>query len=163
MKKLTLYTLVLLVSVQVQAVHLSENNRGQVLLFPYYTVNAGYNTLINLVNTSGQAKALRVRFREAANGREVFALNLYLGAHDVWTAAMFKGGEDQNFLTGLISNDVSCSLPSLSSGAVLFNKDRISAAFADPYGDNTNRMYEGFIEVIEMGALTGDSALASRI
>jgi hypothetical protein len=163
MKNSIIYAMVLIISFQAQAVYLSDNQAGQVLLFPYYTVNAGYNTLINLVNTTDQAKALRVRFKEAANGRTVYALNLYLGANDVWTAALFKGSEDQDFLTGLISNDVSCSLPSLSSGVVFFNKDKIGGNFADPYGNDTKRLHEGFIEVIEMGVLTGDSALAGRI
>jgi hypothetical protein len=148
---------------QVHAVQMGNDGKGQVLLFPYYTVNAGYNTLINLVNTTAQAKALRVRFREAANGREVFALNLYLGAHDVWTAAMFKGDESENFFTGLISNDVSCTQPSFNAGAVFFSKDKFSNDLTDLYGSSSNRLHEGFIEVIEMGVLIGGSAQASTI
>ncbi|MBL4661333.1 MAG: hypothetical protein JKY19_13330, partial [Alcanivoracaceae bacterium] len=77
MKKLLKYLLVLLFSTQINAVQLSSNGMGQVLIFPYYTVNGGFNTLINLVNRTNEAKALRVRFREAANGREVFTFNLY--------------------------------------------------------------------------------------
>ena len=94
--------LILLISTQINAVQLSSNGMGQVLIFPYYTVNGGFNTLINLVNTTSDAKALRVRFREAANGREVFTFNLYLAPHDVWTGGLVKTDEGQGFLTKLI-------------------------------------------------------------
>jgi len=58
------------------AVHLSDNGMGQVLIFPYYTVNDGNNTLITITNTTSAAKAIRVRFREKANAKEVFAFNV---------------------------------------------------------------------------------------
>jgi len=40
------------------AVQLSQNGTGQALIFPYYTVNGGFNTLIHLTNTTDNAKAL---------------------------------------------------------------------------------------------------------
>ena len=134
----------------------------QVLIFPYYTVNNDFITLINLVNTSDQPKALRVRFREAANGREVFAFNLYLDAKDAWVGALFKTDEDQGYLTQIISPDNSCTIPSMMSG-LQFNKDHYTEELVDRFGVNDNRMHEGFIEVIEMGVLTGESANATVI
>lgn len=159
----TLHLLILLLSFNVNAVHLSSNGTGQVLVFPYYTVNGGFNSLINLVNTTDEPKALRVRFREAANGREVFAFNLYLGAHDVWVGALGKSNQDQGLLTKLKSSDASCTLPTLNGGDVFFNNDKYTGDFQDAYGTDINRMHEGFIEIIEMGVLTGDSAAATII
>jgi hypothetical protein len=163
MKKQFKCLLILFISLQAGAVHLSTDNRGQVLLFPYYTVNGGYDTLINLVNTTAQTKALRVRFREAANGREVFALNVYLGPYDVWVAALTKGTEQQGYFTRILTPDLSCTTPAINNETVFFSKADYTVIFADAYGDSTNRLHEGFIEVIEMGNLTGRSEMAATI
>lgn len=65
------------------AVQLGSDGTGQVLIYPYYTANADNNTLISVVNSSANAKALKVRFYESRNGRATLNLNLYLGAYDV--------------------------------------------------------------------------------
>ena len=66
-----------------QAVNLSQDGTGEVLLFPYYTVQNGEETLVSIVNTTDYTKAVKVRFREAYNSREVLDFNLYLSPHDV--------------------------------------------------------------------------------
>ena len=47
-----------------QAVHVNPDGTGQVLLFPYYNARDGYVTNINLVNSTDQTKAVKIRFRE---------------------------------------------------------------------------------------------------
>ena len=163
MNKRLIQILILLISTQINAVHLSSNGMGQVLIFPYYTVNGGFNTLINLVNSTSESKAMRVRFREAANGREVFTFNLYLGPHDVWTGGLVKTDEGQGFLTKLISSDSSCTVPEIDQNSGLFYQEKYIDEFEDVYGINVKRLHEGFIEVLEMGVLTGDSAAATII
>ena len=152
--------LLLLISFNINAVELSLSETGQVLIFPYYTVNNDYTSLLAITNTSNNAKALRLRFREAANSREVFSANLYLGAKDVWTGVIFKNAQN---LTQIKSQDQSCSLPSFDANEILFTKDKFTNDFSDIYGDDDNRLYEGFIEVIEMGVLTGESEIAATI
>ena len=81
------------------AVYLNARGMGQVLLYPYYTVNAHQNTLISVVNASGTGKVVHVRFREGYNGRDVLDFNVYLSTYDVWTAAVFDlsdAGVDSN-------------------------------------------------------------------
>ena len=39
-----------------QAVNLDINGRGQVLLYPYYTVNKGQQTLLSVTNTATLAQ-----------------------------------------------------------------------------------------------------------
>ncbi len=136
--------------------HLSTNGMGQVLLFPYYTVNNGYNTLISLTNTTDQAKALRLRFKEAANSREVFIANIYLAAQDVWTAGLIKNESTQ--LTTIISQDDTCSIPVINNQGLSFYSDFYLNDWADAYGTEPKRMHEGFFEVIEMGTVIGNSA-----
>ncbi len=162
MIRLFLIVLLILISIQTQAIHLSKDDTGQVLIFPYYTVNNDILTILNLVNTTDEAKAIRVRYREAANGKEVFALNLYLGPNDVWTAGTLESLEEGGF-PRVISFDNSCTYPSFESDTQLFNSDGFTGEFVDVYGTESNRLREGFIEVIEMGVLTGDSAIATLI
>ncbi|MEJ2612594.1 MAG: hypothetical protein P8179_21675, partial [Candidatus Thiodiazotropha sp.] len=54
-----------------QAVNLSQNGIGQVLLYPYYNVNEGNSTFISVTNTTNRVKAVKVRFREAVGGESV--------------------------------------------------------------------------------------------
>ncbi len=163
MKKHLTFGILLLLSLTSHAVHLSKNNMGEVLIFPYYTVNGGFNTLINLTNATNQAKALRVRFREAANAREVYSFNLYLGPNDVWVGGLVKNDVEQGNVTQLISQDQSCTVPILNNAISpnLFYQNNYLGEFEDGYGTASNRLHEGFIEVIEMGVLTGDSAAST--
>ena len=46
------------------AVELSPEGTGQVLIYPYYTVNRNQQTVISVVNAANVAKAVRVRFLE---------------------------------------------------------------------------------------------------
>jgi hypothetical protein len=75
-----------------QAVNLNPDGLGEVLIYPYYTVNDGNQTLMTVVNTTGDAKAAKVRFLEGHNSREVLDFNLYLSEYDVWVAAIADGG-----------------------------------------------------------------------
>ena len=47
-------------SVPVQAQTLSDTNTGQALIYPYYTVNDGWITTMNLMNTSAKTLAVKV-------------------------------------------------------------------------------------------------------
>lgn len=73
------------------AVTLNPDGVGQVLVYPYYSSNAGNDTLISVVNTTANSKAVKVRFLEALNSREVLDFNLYLSEYDVWAAAVTRG------------------------------------------------------------------------
>ncbi len=160
MKRVIIIT-ALLFCAHLKAVHISNNGLGQVLIFPYYTVNGGFNTLISLTNTTDKSKALRVRFSEAANGREVFGFNLYLGPKDVWVGALVKDSEADGSYTQLINPDLSCTVPNFTYGT--FTNTMFIDENNDGYGTDIKRMHEGFIEVIEMGVLNGASGIATLI
>src|SRR6187549_3998986 len=96
-KKKSLYLAVAGVSAlgagSASAVTLNADGLGNVLLYPYYTVretSAGnaYNSLLSVVNSTASAKAVKVRFLEGKNSREVLDFNLYLSHNDVWTATV---------------------------------------------------------------------------
>ena len=145
-----------------QAVMVDPTGRGEVLLLPYYTVNAGQQTLISLVNYSSSGKALKIRFREARNGRVVSSFNLYLGEFDVWTAALFSTAvlSEANLLT----NDNSCTVPAIKESRTLpgladgkrylpFSRSEFSGLRSDGGPTIAARTREGFVEIIEMGSL----------
>ena len=141
------------------AVHVNPDGLGQALIYPYYTVReqaagAPYNSLLSVVNSTSSAKAVKVRFLEGRNSREVLDFNLYLSRKDVWTAAIIPTSDG----AGIITRDKSCTTPTVSSDAA--NPTRfVNFAYAtDPAGGSLDRTREGYIEIIEMGNVTGETA-----
>lgn len=148
----------------VQAVSVNPDGLGQVLIYPYYTVRANddgnaYNSLLSVVNSTASAKAVKVRFVEGKNSREVLDFNLYLSKNDVWTAAVTPtadGGAKLN------TQDKSCTVPTVpATGEAAKFK---TVAFAgDPAGGGVERTQEGYVEIIEMADILGGSATETSV
>ena len=156
------------------AVNLNPLGTGQVLVFPYYTVNAHQQTLVSVVNTDvGVGRAVKVRFREAYNGRAVLDFNLYLSPADVWTANVFALSDAGLAGDGaaLFTRDNSCTAPRLNDSGTFsdgfgykrFSSGNYTGAAADtgPSGDTRTR--EGHIEMILMSDILPGSALFTDI
>jgi hypothetical protein len=141
-----------------QAVNLNPDGLGQVLIYPYYTVNKNNNTLISVVNTTSDVKAVKVRFLEGKNSAEVLDFNLYLSPFDVWTGAVIGltnvGGGN------LITGDKSCTVPIIGNQTIPFRNTEYSGAKNDKGGTGLNRTREGYLEMIEMGVVVEDSSEA---
>jgi len=139
-----------------QAVNLNPDGLGQVLVYPYYTVNGGNLTTLSVVNTSENAKAVKVRFLEGQNSIEVLDFNLYLSAYDVWVAAII----DNAGTPTLIVEDRSCTVPDLVRD---FGGSQAFLTFGLNDGGSTDisRTREGHFEMIEMGTVVGSSAAAA--
>lgn len=133
-----------------RAVYLEPQGVGQVLIYPYYTVNGGQATLLSVVNTTDQAKAVKVRFREAVKGQAVLDFNLYLAPFDMYTGALVADGP--NAPAVLLSTDSSCSVPApmVNSGA---SARQLHYGGPDDGPPGLERTREGSIELIEMGVL----------
>jgi len=138
------------------AVNINPDGLGQVLIYPYYTVRNGNNTLISVVNTTSDAKSVKVRFLEALNSTEVLDFNLYLSAFDVWTAAVTIDEETGGGV--LITHDTSCTVPYIFGD---FGGEQPFLTFdSDEDGGPTGapRTAAGYVEMIEMGTLVdGDT------
>jgi len=144
------------------AVSLSQDGMGQALIFPYYTTNASrgdaFNTYLSIVNHTAQAKALRVRFREGRASQPVLDFNLFLAPNDVWSGAVVPNASGAQ----LLASDSSCTDPVFTSGASsAASLPFTTAAFTDGAGTDSERVREGFVEVLEMAELTGASATAA--
>ena len=142
---------------------LNPRGTGQVLIYPYYTVNAGHGTLLSVVNTTDKGKALKVRFLEGYNGRNVLSFNLYLSPFDVWVAQTFDAGSDAP--AALATYDRSCTAPSFSSfdvpgprlSSAEFRDAGYTGSNADGGPSGPERTREGYVEIIEMGEVTNPS------
>lgn len=133
------------------AVNVNPDGLGQVLIYPYYTVNAGNATLVSVVNTTDEVKAVKVRFLEALNSREVLDFNLYLSPFDVWTAAVVA--TDDTGAGRLVTEDKSCTVPAIPAGGVDFRNFAYTGAFDDDGPNGLDRTRTGHIEMIEMGVV----------
>ena len=139
------------VSVPVQAQALSDSNTGQALIYPYYTVNGGWITTMNLMNTSAKTLAVKVRFHETKNSRDVLDFTVVMSPYDSWTAWV----EDDDGPT-LRTVDNSCTSPLNVDGAKA-STFAYTGTNDDTGGKGKNRMREGYIEVLGLVNLSTDN------
>jgi hypothetical protein len=154
-----------------EAVNVNPNGLGQVLIYPYYTVRAdgagnAYNSLLTVVNSTDSVKAVKVRFLEGKNSREVIDFNLFLSAFDVWTGAVIPspltaGGR-------LVTFDKSCTLPPIATtqggpGFVDFVNFAYTGSADDKGGTSLDRTKEGYVEIIEMATYTSSTTVAIAV
>lgn len=135
------------------AVHVNPDGLGQVLLYPYYTVQNGSDTYVHVVNTTDSAKAVKVRFLEGKNSQEVLDFNLYLSAKDEWTGVITRTDTGAKLST----SDTSCTAPAIPAAGVAFRNFRFTADSVN----TVERTREGYLEIIEMGDLSGVVAAAA--
>src|SRR5512146_2636845 len=147
------------------AVNLNPDGLGQVLIYPYYTVRGGNGTLLSVVNTHEEGKAVKVRFLEGYNSREVLDFNLYLSQFDVWVAQVYDNGSGGAVAT----NDNSCTVPAFTqtlAGGIkaqpFSNLGYSQGGYGQLQGTDhgplgLDRTREGYVEMIEMGVVTNDT------
>lgn len=159
-----------LVSAPAQAVNISPDGLGQVQIFPYYTVKSGWDTYLHLTNTSDETVAVKIRFREAKNSREVRDFNVILSPYDMWTAGVTVDGEGAK----LVTFDKSCTSPLLSPSSTSPGATEVpftsiaydgsdSGYSYDNGGRGLGRTQEGYFEVIAMGASDESTSSSSNV
>ena len=156
-----LITVLAFFSSQSAAVRVSQNGLGEVLIYPYYTVNNYLNTLYTIVNTTDQPKALAIRFLEGDINTDVLTFHVYLDAYDTWTGALVPststiGDHQGEPSVPHVTVDTSCA-PYLIKAGQEFLPFAIDLD-SDSDNHNMQRAREGHIEVLEMGVLTGEPA-----
>lgn len=126
---------------------------GHILLVPYFTTQNGNSTLLSLTNTDiVNGKAVKVRFRGAANSDDIFDFQVFLSPGDVWTANVSQGADGRSRLT---TTDRSCTLPFNVNQS--FVTDRLPATFSA--ADRATQTREGYIEVFNMADVRPGTAL----
>ena len=157
MKKKLLTTAVLAgIAGTAGAVNVNPDGLGQVGLLPYYTVQGGYDTYVSIVNTTNVVKAVKVRFLEGKNSREVLDFNLYLSPYDVWTGAITQASA-----TGpgkLLTLDKSCTVPTIPAAGESFRNFGFTGTLFDGESTSLARTREGHIEILEMGVVLDEAS-----
>ena len=163
MKRNTLTTAVLagltglagMVSVS-NAVNVNPDGLGQVLLYPYYTTRGGNDTLISVVNTTSRGKAVKIRFLEALNSREVLDFNIYMSPYDVWTAVATNIEWEGEERPGIRTFDTTCTVPYIfgnQGGNQPFLDFEFTGEKDDGGPQGLDRTASGYIEIIEMATM----------
>jgi hypothetical protein len=163
-KKKSLYLAVAGVSAlgagSASAVTLNADGLGQVLLVPVLHGSRGVcRQRVQLAAVGRQLDAVgegvKVRFLEGKNSREVLDFNLYLSHHDVWVAAIIPTADG----AGIVTPDNSCTDPAVSQDennpTTFVNFAYVGSTADDPANDDLDRTREGYVEIIEMGAMYG--------
>ncbi len=168
----------LVAGVPEKAMHFARDGSGQVLIFPYYSINSNETaltakqTLISIVNTTDRAKAARLFFHEGRNGRVVGELTLYLAPFDTWVGALFSVAHDG--AANLVTFDRSCTVPALRESTTLprlangvpymtFSNASYTGRNNDSGPDDLKRTGEGYMTLIELGEVLpgGNGTLAA--
>ena len=129
------------------ALVLSADGVGHNLLTPYFSVQNGNGTLLSIVNTDAKnGKAVKVRFRGAANSDDIFDFTVLMSPGDVWTANVYKDADTG--LARLYTPDNSCTLPRRSElNNQQFKIDRVYGADDAAKAAQT---LEGYVEIFNM-------------
>ncbi len=163
------------------AFELNEGGTGHNLVVPYFTAQNGNMTVLHLVNTDTlNGKAVKVRFRGAANSDDLMDFQVFLSPQDVWTAAVTQGS---NGILQLVSSDNTCTLPKLNSAPLATDEGK-QAGKAGFFNGTTARLNpklsadalaagsrEGYVEIFNMADIpsaivrgaTAESALYKTI
>ncbi|MGK0272994.1 MAG: hypothetical protein ACI88H_003671 [Cocleimonas sp.] len=134
----------------------TSNGVGQALVYPHYTVNEGWTTNINVINTSStHAVAVKVRFRESQNSRDVLDFNLVLSPNDKWSGTVKEAGAGVVLTTA----DASCTIPAIPANGAPFSSDGYGfvnpnapaqQSFRDSGTQTEARLKEGYAEILPM-------------
>lgn len=133
---------------------------GHILLVPYFTSQAANSTLINIVNSDTiNAKAVKVRFRGAANSDDIFDFQVFLSPGDVWAASVSRGADGRSILTTV---DNSCTKPSKATlNATPFVTARLDSALTgDALAAQTR---EGYVEILNMADILPATTLFTAV
>jgi len=127
------------------AMSVNTSGIGDMLLVPYFSAQTENATLLSITNTDTQnGKAVKVRFRGAANSDDVLDFQVFLSPTDVWTANVSKGADGRAVLT---TSDKSCTKPNVISGTSFLTARLNPSLTGDALANGTR---EGYVEIIGM-------------
>ncbi|HSX62407.1 MAG TPA: hypothetical protein VLF18_19660 [Tahibacter sp.] len=144
------------------AVRLDPNGLGQVLIYPYYTVRGGNQTIYTVTNHTDRHKVLQVQMSEGRNGRNVIAFNVFLAPYDSWSATAFSFSESDE--ASLLPGDSSCTYPRFEAFTLPDGRGYQNLA---PFGftgtrrdagpGTYDRTREGYIKIFELATVVPET------
>ena len=123
------------------ALAINPQGVGHILTVPYFSTQGNNKTLLSITNTDiVNGKAVKLRFRGAANSDDIFDITVYLSPGDVWTADVAADGD----ISRLFTSDNSCTLPSAQDIKDLGGKFKTNRV----QGNAAAQTREGYIEIL---------------
>ncbi len=131
---------------------------GHMLVVPYFSTQAANATLLSVINTDTvNGKAVKVRFRGAANSDDVFDFQVFLSPGDVWTAEVSQNADG---VSRLITQDASCTKPAKDViNSTPFITSRLNPKLSAE--EKANHTREGYIEIFNMADIPPSTASTS--
>ena len=121
------------------ALEVSPTGVGHILLVPYFSTQNGNVSLLNITNTDTKnGKAVKLRYRGAANSDDIYDITVFLSPGDMWSANVSQ----KNGVSTLVTKDNSCTLP--ANVNVDFGTARLAPT------DKGEGTLEGYIEILNM-------------
>lgn len=143
------------VAANATVLEVNSNNVGHMLVVPYYTAQNGNMSVIHLSNTDrANGKAVKIRFRGAANSDDVKDFQIFLSPGDIWTGAVLEGADGA---ATLISADKTCTVPAIPAGGTPFATARLNNAA------NVNGTREGYVEIFNMADIPSVRTYTSTV
>jgi len=136
------------------AFELSNGGVGHNLVVPYFTAQDGNMTVLHLTNTDTvNGKAVKIRFRGAANSDDVLDFQILMSPGDVWTGAVTAGASG---IAQLTTADGTCTVPALTKGvAQSFDTRRLQSSLSS--ADKAAGTREGYVEIFNMADIPSAS------
>ena len=128
---------------------LSQDGRGEALIFPFYSALDDDRTLITITNSTGYVKGVTVKVREGLNGAQALGWHVYLAPYDSFSFTISPDPYGVGAVTGPVASEATCTVPSFrgwEDGVPLRNYYWASDGFS-----GVERSVSGHVEVIEMG------------
>lgn len=138
-------------SMNAVAVQLNPNGTGEALIYPLY-LTGDYDTLITVTNETEQPKAISMRILDYGVGVTTLSWIAYLKPFDTITLTITGDGEELSLVN---VPDSSCTVPQFPDAGQPMTNFLFSN---DAFEDTTSRTDFGFVEIIEMGEVMGESA-----
>lgn len=140
---------------QTANLEVAESGAGNILLVPYYSAQEGNISVFHVTNTDTvRGKAVKVRFRGAANSDDVLDFQVFMSPGDVWTGIVSQN--PQNGLASLVTVDNTCTLPALPAAGKDFVTDRLTRADWTA-ADKAAQTREGYVEILNMADIPADA------
>ncbi len=130
------------------SVYINENETGEVLLIPFYSVANDLTTMVSISNGGDEYKVVKVTVRDGQQSQRLLSFNVFLKGHDIWTMGLLRTSADS---VSLVTNDQSCTT---LEGDLPIYQDLLTFEI-DPDNELTQeeidaRMEIGSIEVYEL-------------
>jgi hypothetical protein len=99
--------LIILYSTSITAVELRHHQGGDVLIFPFFNVEQGWDSLLTISTTAKfssdrsfvhRASVFKIRIRDAINGQLVKSMTVYNRGIVNWRASLSKNANGQTIL-----------------------------------------------------------------